>query len=332
MTWSIYRSRDPGPRRVPLDSVGLGLLVLWVGALQIMIDKGKELDWFASTQIVLLAVTALVAFLFFLVWELTETHPIVNLRLFARRNFLMGTAALSIAYGLFFGNVVLLPLWLQQYMGYTATWAGMAMAPVGLLAILLSPLVGKNVGRIDPRRLATVAFLIFGLVLWMRSQFQHPGDIRCGADPDADPGRGDGVLLHPAAGDHLQRAAARRDAGRVGAEQFRAHHRRRLRHLAVHDAVGKPRRDAPRAPGRGDRLRQRRSRRRRWRNCSAAGYSAEQAAASDQSADRPAGLYDGGDRRVLPVVGAVHRADRPGLAAARRPQRGAAAADAGAAH
>ncbi len=171
MAWSIYRTRDPGPRRVPLDSVGLGLLVLWVGALQIMIDKGKELDWFASGQIVMLAIVAVVGFAFFLAWELTEHHPIVNLRLFARRNFVLGTSALALAYGLFFGNVVLLPLWLQQYMGYTATWAGLAMAPVGLFAILLSPLVGKNVSRVDPRKLATVAFVVFALVLWMRSQF-----------------------------------------------------------------------------------------------------------------------------------------------------------------
>ncbi|HEX6703640.1 MAG TPA: DHA2 family efflux MFS transporter permease subunit [Albitalea sp.] len=171
ITWSIYHKRDPGPRRVPLDFVGLGLLVLWVGALQIMIDKGKELDWFGSTQIVVLAAVAVVGFLFFLAWELTEKHPIVDLRLFAQRNFLLGTAALSLGYGLFFGNVVLLPLWLQQYMGYTATWAGMAMAPVGVLAILLSPWVGKNVSKIDPRKLATVAFIGFGIVLWMRSRF-----------------------------------------------------------------------------------------------------------------------------------------------------------------
>jgi DHA2 family multidrug resistance protein len=171
LTWWLYRSRDPGPRRVPLDVVGLVLLVLWVGALQIMIDKGKELDWFNSTQIVALGVVAAVGFLFFLAWVLTDSHPIVNLRLFGRRNFLMATTALSVAYGLFFGNVVLLPLWLQQYMGYTATWAGMVTAPVGLLAILLSPWVGKNVGKIDPRKLATVAFLGFGLVLWMRSNF-----------------------------------------------------------------------------------------------------------------------------------------------------------------
>jgi MFS transporter, DHA2 family, multidrug resistance protein len=176
ITWSIYRTRDPGPRRVRLDYVGLALLVVWVGALQIMIDKGKELDWFGSNQIVVLAVVAVVGFLFFLAWELTEENPIVELRLFGQRNFLMGTLALSVGYGLFFGNVVLLPLWLQQYMGYTATWAGMALAPVGVLAIMLSPWVGKNVSRIDPRRLSTVAFLGFALVLWMRSRFNTQAD------------------------------------------------------------------------------------------------------------------------------------------------------------
>jgi DHA2 family multidrug resistance protein len=176
LTWSIYRSRDPGPRRVPLDYVGLGLLIVFVGAMQIMIDKGKELDWFSSGQIVTLAVVASVAFLFFLAWELTDKHPIVDLRLFARRNFLMGTMSLSVAYGLFFGNVVLLPLWLQQFMGYTATWAGLATAPVGILAIILSPWVGKNVSKIDPRKLATVAFIGFGIVLWMRSNFNTQAD------------------------------------------------------------------------------------------------------------------------------------------------------------
>lgn len=176
LTWSIYNKRDAGPRRRPLDYVGLGLLVLFVGSMQIMIDKGKELDWFNSGQIVILAVTAVVSFLFFLAWELTDEHPVVDLRLFMRRNFTMGTVSLSVAYGLFFGNVVLLPLWLQQYMGYTATLAGLATAPVGILAIVLSPWVGKNVSKIDPRRLVTVAFLGFALVLWMRSHFDTQAD------------------------------------------------------------------------------------------------------------------------------------------------------------
>ncbi|MET0351976.1 MAG: DHA2 family efflux MFS transporter permease subunit, partial [Rhizobacter sp.] len=143
ITWSIYRSRDPGPKKVKLDVVGLALLVLWVGALQVMIDKGKELDWFESGEIITLAVVAVVGFMFFLAWELTEKNPIVDLRLFKGRNFTLATVSLSVAYGLFFGNVVLMPLWLQQYMGYTATWAGIALAPVGVLAIVLSPWVGK---------------------------------------------------------------------------------------------------------------------------------------------------------------------------------------------
>jgi DHA2 family multidrug resistance protein len=176
LTWSLYRDRSHPPQRVPLDRIGLALLVLWVGTLQVMVDQGRELDWFGSTEIVVLALLSGLGFLFFLLWELGAAHPIVDLRLFARRNFLMGTVSLSLAYGLIFGNIVLLPLWLQQYMGYTATWAGLAMAPVGLLAIVLSPWVGKNVNRIDPRWLATAAFLGFAAILWMRSGFNTQAD------------------------------------------------------------------------------------------------------------------------------------------------------------
>jgi len=177
-TWMIYRTRETPTRRLPIDGVGLGLLVLWVGALQIMLDKGKDLDWFGSTQIIVLAIVAVVCLALFVVWELTETHPVVDLRLFGRRNFWTSALAMSLAYGAFFGNVVLLPLWLQQYMGYTATDAGLVLAPVGLLAIILTPLVGRTVHRIDPRRFATGAFLVFALVLYMRSHFNTSADLR----------------------------------------------------------------------------------------------------------------------------------------------------------
>lgn len=176
LTWSIYRERETATRKLPIDGIGLALLVLWVGALQIMLDKGKELDWFGSGEIQLLAVIAAVGFAFFLVWELTDKHPVVDLRLFAGRNFSFGTGTLSVAYGLFFGNVVLLPLWLQQYMGYTATDAGMALAPVGLLAILLSPVAGRNVARMDPRWMVSFAFIMFAVVLGMRANFTTQTD------------------------------------------------------------------------------------------------------------------------------------------------------------
>jgi MFS transporter, DHA2 family, multidrug resistance protein len=176
VTWMIYRTRESPTRKLPIDGVGLGLLVLWIGALQIMLDKGKDLDWFGSTQIWLLAIAASVGFAVFIVWELTERHPVVDLRLFARRNFWTSSLAMSLAYGAFFGNVVLLPLWLQQYMGYTATEAGMVLAPVGVLAIVLTPFVGRAINKVDPRIFVTGAFLIFALVLFMRADFNTSAD------------------------------------------------------------------------------------------------------------------------------------------------------------
>ena len=175
-SWTLYRRRETVQRKLPIDSVGLALLVLWVGSLQIMLDKGKELDWFHSSEVVALGVVAAVGFVFFLAWELTEEHPVVDLTLFKSRNFWAGASATAIAYSLFFGNVVLLPLWLQQYMGYTATWAGMVMAGVGLMAILLSPVVGKNLTRVDPRQFVTFSFVVFAWVLWMRSWFSTQTD------------------------------------------------------------------------------------------------------------------------------------------------------------
>jgi len=177
VTWMIYHKRETPTRKLPVDKIGLALLVVWVGSLQVALDKGKELDWFASPFIVVLSIIAAVGFVVFLIWELTDQHPVVDLRLFGRRNFTVGVIGMALGYGVFFGNVVLLPLWLQQYMGYTATWAGLVTAPVGLLALLFSPWVGKNVTKIDPRILASVAFFVFAIVFWMRSRFTVQSDV-----------------------------------------------------------------------------------------------------------------------------------------------------------
>jgi len=176
VTWAIFHKRESERRALPIDSIGLALLVIWVGAMQLVLDIGKEHDWFASPLVVSCALVAVVGFLAFLIWERGEEHPVVDLTLFKNRNFWAGALATSVGYGLFFGNVVLLPLWLQQYMGYTATQAGEIMAPVGLLAMVLSPMVGKTIGRVDPRRYATFAFVVFAIVLWMRSRFSTQAD------------------------------------------------------------------------------------------------------------------------------------------------------------
>ncbi|TCO79231.1 DHA2 family multidrug resistance protein [Plasticicumulans lactativorans] len=169
--------RESATRRLPIDTVGLALLVLWVGALQLMLDKGQELDWFASPFIVGLALVAGIGFLVFLIWELTQRHPIVDLSLFARRNFSVGVITIACAYALFFGNVVLMPLWLQQYMGYTATWAGLVTAPTGVLALACTPLVARVMPYTDPRRLASFAFVVFAVVAFMRAGFTTGADV-----------------------------------------------------------------------------------------------------------------------------------------------------------
>ena len=100
---------------------------------------------------------AVVAFVLFLVWELTEEHPVVDLSLFRRRNFCdRHRWRCRSPTALFFGNVVLLPLWLQQYMGYTATWAGIVLVPSASLAMVLTPFVGRYGDKVDPRILVTV--------------------------------------------------------------------------------------------------------------------------------------------------------------------------------
>ncbi|WP_411329680.1 DHA2 family efflux MFS transporter permease subunit [Desulfovibrio desulfuricans] len=171
LTWVTLKGRESEIRRLPIDKIGLALLIIWVGAVQILLDKGKDEDWFSSNFIVGLAVIAFVGFAFFLIWELTEKHPIVDLSLFKSRNFTTGTLAITVGYAVFFGNLVLIPMWLQRTMGYTATWAGLVTAPVGILALILSPLVGKTIHKVDPRLYASVAFMVFAACGFWRSTF-----------------------------------------------------------------------------------------------------------------------------------------------------------------
>jgi len=169
--WNFLKTRDTPTRRLPIDRAGLVLLFVWVGTLQIMLDKGKDLDWFASTPIVVMALVTAIAFIAWLIWELGEKQPIVDLSLFKSRSFALGTLAVCLGYAVFFGNVVLMPLWLQTQLGYTATWAGLVSAPSGVVAVLVSPLVGKYMARYDARWFATASFLLFAVSYFMRAGY-----------------------------------------------------------------------------------------------------------------------------------------------------------------
>ncbi|KQT32756.1 multidrug resistance protein B [Sphingomonas sp. Leaf412] len=169
--WSNLKDRETPTMKLPIDTVGLALLVVWVGALQIMLDLGKNADWFNDSTIVVLGIVAAIGFVAWIVWELTDDNPTVDLTLFARRNFWIGNLCFSLGYAVFFANILLLPLWLQTQLGYTATWAGLVAAPSGLVAVALTPFVARLSGKIDARILATVAFAGFALSYYLRSGY-----------------------------------------------------------------------------------------------------------------------------------------------------------------
>jgi DHA2 family multidrug resistance protein len=169
--FTLLRHHETATRRVPVDYVGLGLLIVWVGALQIMLDRGKELEWFASSFIVGLAVIAVVGFASFVIWELTAENPIVDLKIFRHRGFVVGVTVTCVGFGAFFASSVLIPLWLQTSMGYTATWAGRASALNGVLAVAMAPVVARLSSKLDARLLITIGIGGMGVVSFWRTHF-----------------------------------------------------------------------------------------------------------------------------------------------------------------
>jgi DHA2 family multidrug resistance protein len=179
LCWRNMKSRETATRKVPVDTTGFMLLVIWVGALQVMLDSGKDADWFSSPAIVVLTLVAVIAFIAWVIWELTAKNPIVDLSLFKSRNFTVGVIILCLGYGVFFGNNVLLPLWLQTHMNYIATWAGLVAAPSGVVAVVLTPFAAQLMNKVDARWTATVALLSFFLSFWLRSGYNT--DVSFGA-------------------------------------------------------------------------------------------------------------------------------------------------------
>jgi len=155
-----------------IDKIGLALLIIWVGALQIMLDEGRNKDWFASPEIQHLGIVAAIGFVAFVIWELTEKNPIVDLKIFRHRGFVGAASTYAVGFGGFFASIVILPLWLQSNMGYTATWAGYATGIMGILAVLSAPLVGKAVEKFDPRLVVFVGIIgLAGIMVWRMWEF-----------------------------------------------------------------------------------------------------------------------------------------------------------------
>jgi DHA2 family multidrug resistance protein len=157
-------------RRISIDYWGLGLLVVAIGALQIMLDKGQEDDWFGSRFIVSLFVIAVIGLAIFLVRELSVEHPILDLRLFGQRNVGMTQLVMFMVGFSLYSSTVLIPQFLQQIMGYSARQAGMAVSSGGIVLMALFPVAGALAPRFDPRKLVAVGFIITTFGLWRMTQ------------------------------------------------------------------------------------------------------------------------------------------------------------------
>ena len=146
-----------------IDGVGLGLLAVWLGSLQIILDKGQEDDWFGATWIRWTTALLLVTFVAFLIRELTHDKPLVDLRVFRHRNFLFGCILIGLFGGALYGLITLLPLFYQELLGYTAYAAGWAVSPRGIGAIMALPIIGILTAKIDNRWLIAAGFLMFAI-------------------------------------------------------------------------------------------------------------------------------------------------------------------------
>lgn len=178
IVWSFLKTKESEIIRNPIDWTGLCLLSLGVATMQIMLDKGKDLDWFESNTIIALAIISFISLTYFVVWTRYQKYPIVDFSFFKNRNFLFGSLSITVGFLIYFSSTITLPLWLQTEQNYTAYWAGIAVAPVGLAPFLLSTVVGKYLYLFDLRKVTATSFFLFALSLFYQSSFTTDVSLR----------------------------------------------------------------------------------------------------------------------------------------------------------
>ncbi|HVZ75348.1 MAG TPA: DHA2 family efflux MFS transporter permease subunit [Polyangia bacterium] len=162
-------------RAAPIDYVGFALVAIGLGALELVLDKGQEDDWFNSSFIIGCSLVAVVALTSFVLWERKQEHPVVEVRLFGNRNFATASVMMMILGLTLYGSTVLLPQYLQVLMGYSAQQAGMALSPGGFVVIAFLPLVGQLVSRVDARWLIGFGFAVLSISMFYMQAHLYPG-------------------------------------------------------------------------------------------------------------------------------------------------------------
>ncbi len=177
ITWYLLKDKESEIHKYPIDWTGLFFLAIGVACLQILLDKGKDLDWFESNVIITLAIVSAISLAYFVIWNIFQKYRIVDFSFFKNRNFTIGTICITVGFLLYFTSAVILPLWLQTEQNYTPYMAGIAVAPVGLVPFLLAPFVGKYMRRFDLRILIAISFFLFAISFFYQSLFTTEIDI-----------------------------------------------------------------------------------------------------------------------------------------------------------
>lgn len=174
LTAWLLKGRETPTQAVKINLVALSLLALGVGSLQILLDKGKDLDWFNSRIIIALAILAVIGIVLLIILEATNDNPLIDLSLFRSRNFTIGMICIACAYLIYAGAIVLMPQLLQLVFNYTSIDAGLAYAPIGLMPLVIAPVIGRYGDKIDMRLLVTFSFLVYALCYYWRAATFNP--------------------------------------------------------------------------------------------------------------------------------------------------------------
>ena len=181
-----------------IDTRGIFLLTVGIGALQIVLDKGQRDDWFNSHFILYMSVVAAAALVLFVIVELRTEHPVVNLRAFRERSFTAGNIIIFTGFGCMFSSFVLLPLYAQKLMGYTAFWAGLVLFPGGVASFIIMPVAGILLRKgVNARYLLAIGLGIMAYAIWLMSDFNLQADFVAVAMPRLIQGFGLGLFFVP---------------------------------------------------------------------------------------------------------------------------------------
>lgn len=165
----LLKRLETKPEAYPFSYIAFALLILGVGSLQVLLDQGQQLGWWGSIEIRVLTVISIISLIYFIIWQLYDKNPIVDISLFKSLNYSISTISISLGYLIYFGAIVLIPQLLQTVYGYTALWAGIALAPIGILPVLLATSVAKLSNKYDLRLLVSFSFIIYALCFFWRA-------------------------------------------------------------------------------------------------------------------------------------------------------------------